>query len=122
LGILAQRRGAYDEAHERYGASLRLRRAAGARALATQSVSCFLDLAVARGAHERALVLAGAVRSLAAVVGTPLTGPQQRTYDDALAAARATVPDARAAELERRGEALGERDAVAFALAERAVA
>ncbi len=122
LGILAQRRGAYDEAHERYGQSLRLRRAAGARALATQSISCFLDLAVARGAHERALVLAGAVRSMASAIGAPLTGPQQLTYDDALAAARAAVPDERATELERRGEALGAREAVAFALAERAVA
>lgn len=122
LGILAQRRSAFDEAHELYGQALRLRRAAGARSLAVQSVSCFLDLAVARGTFERALVLAGAVRSLAAGVGTPLTGPQQQTYDEALATARAAVPNERAAELERRGEAFGERDAVAFALAERTVA
>ena len=122
LGILAQRRSAFDEAHDLYGRALRLRHAIGARAHVVQSVSCFLDLAVARGTFERALVLAGAVRSLAETVGTALTAPQQCTYDDARAAARAAVPLERAADLERRGESLAERDAIAYALAERAVA
>jgi predicted ATPase len=122
LGILAQRDGAFDEAHELYARALRIRRELGARALAAQSVSCFLDLAVARGDHERALVLAGSVRTLCAAVGVPLTAPQQETYDAALAAARAAVPAGRASELEARGAALGERETVAFALAERAAA
>ena len=120
LGILAQWSGEHDEAHQLYGRSLRIRRELGARALAVQSVSCFLDLAVARGAHERALVLAGAVRSLSERVGVPLTARQQHVYDQALAAARAEAPAARAAELERRGEQLGEREAISFALGERA--
>lgn len=120
LGILAQWGGEHDEAHQLYGRSLRIRRELGARALAVQSVSCFLDLAVARGAHERALVLAGAVRSLSERVGVPLTARQQHVYDEALAAARAEAPAARAAELERRGEELGEREAISFALGERA--
>jgi predicted ATPase/DNA-binding SARP family transcriptional activator len=120
LGVLAQWSGEHDEAHDLYGRSLRIRRELGARALAVQSVSCFLDLAVARGAHERALVLAGAVRSLAERVGVPLTARQQHVYDEALAAARAQAPAARAAELERRGEQLGEREAISFALGERA--
>ncbi len=119
LGILAQRRGEHGEAHALYGAALRLRRELGARALVAQSVSCLLDLAVARGDHERALVLAGAVRSLCASVGVPLTPPQQSVYDDALLLARASVPAERATELERRGEALSEREAVSYALAER---
>ena len=122
LGILAQRGGDMDEAHELYGRALRIRRALGARALVTQSVSCFLDLAVARGAHERALVLAGAVRTLSEAVGVPLTARQQHVYDEALTAARHEVPADRAAELERRGEALREREAVSFALGERASA
>jgi len=121
LGILAQWSGEHDEAHELYGRSLRIRRELGARALAVQSVSCFLDLAVARGAHERALVLAGAVRSLSERVGVPLTARQQHVYDQALAAARAEAPAARATELERRGEELGEREAISFALGERAI-
>ena len=122
LGILAQRAGDHDEAHDLYGRALRARDEVGARAMVAQSVSCFLDLAVARGAHERALVLAGAVRGLCEAIGVPLTAPQQLTYDDAVAAARAAVPGARAAELEARGAALGERDAVAFALGDRAAA
>lgn len=122
LGILAQRAGEHDEAHDLYGRALRLRHELGARAMVAQSVSCFLDLAVVRGAHERALVLAGAVRGLCEAVGVPLTAPQQGTYDAALAAARAAVPTRRAAELETRGAALSERDAVAFALGERAAA
>ena len=52
----------------------------------------------------------------------PLTAPQQEIYDAALAAARAAVPAGRASELEARGASLAERDAVAFALAERAAA
>lgn len=122
LGILAQRSGDLDEAHELYARALRIRRELGARALTAQSVSCFLDLAVARGAHERALVLAGSVRALCDAVGVPLTAPQQQTYDAALAVARAAVPARRASELEARGAALAEREAVAFALAERAAA
>jgi len=122
LGVLAQWTGAYDQAHDLYGRSLRVRRDLGARGLAAQSVSCFLDLAVARGAHERALVLAGAVRALNRAIGVPLTARQQHVYDDALAAARGAVPAHRAGELERRGEGLTEREAIAFALAERAVA
>lgn len=122
LGILAQRGGAFDDAHELYGRALRIRRELGTRALAAQSVACFLDLAVARGAYERAVVLAGAVRTLCASVGVPLTGPQQRTYDAALEAARAAVPSGRAIDLEARGAAFAEREAVAFALAERVAA
>jgi len=119
LGILAQRAGDFAQAHDLYGRALRARDEVGARAMVAQSVSCFLDLAVARGAHERALVLAGAVRGLCEAVGVPLTAPQQRTYDDALATARVAVPEARAAELEARGAALGGREAVAFALGDR---
>jgi len=122
LGILAQRAGAFDEAHDLYGRALRSRHRLGARAMVAQSVSCFLDLAVARGAHERALVLAGAVRGLCRAVGVPLTAPQQGTYDEALVRARAAVPAARATELEARGAALGEREAVSFALGDRAPA
>ena len=122
LGVLAQWTGAYDQAHDLYGRSLRVRRDLGARGLAAQSVSCFLDLAVARGAHERALVLAGAVRALNRAIGVPLTARQQHVYDEALAAARAAVPAHRAGDLERRGEDLTEREAITFALAERAVA
>jgi hypothetical protein len=65
-------------------------------------------------------VLAGAVRSLSERVGVPLTARQQHVYDQALAAARAEAPAARSAELERRGEQLGEREAISFALGERA--
>ncbi|MEX2501982.1 MAG: tetratricopeptide repeat protein, partial [Trueperaceae bacterium] len=122
LGILAQWGGDPDRAHELYGRSLRTRREMGARALAVQSVSCFLDLAVARGAHERALVLAGAVRALTDTVGVPLTARQQHVFDEALAAARGKVPNVRAADLERRGAGLSEREAISFALAERASA
>src|SRR5690606_33044026 len=84
LGILAQWSGDYDAAHRYYADALRRRRELGARALVAQSVSCFLDLAAARGANERALVLAGAVRSLVERVGVPLTAPQQSVYDEAL--------------------------------------
>lgn len=122
LGVLAQWNGDHDEAHELYARSLRIRRALGARSLAVQAVSCFLDLAVARGAHERALVLAGAVRATTARVGVPLTARQQHVYDEALESARSAVPAERAAELERRGERLGEREAISFALSERASA
>jgi hypothetical protein len=90
--------------------------------MVAQSVSCFLDLAVARADYERALVLAGAVRTLCLAVGVPLTARQQSVYDDALARARASVEPARAQALERRGEALEEREALSFALAERAPA
>jgi len=120
LGILAQRAGNHDESHDLYGRALRLRHELGARAMVAQSVSCFLDLAVVRGQHERALVLAGAVHGMCEAVGVPLTAPQQGTYDAALAAARAAVPERRATELEARGVALSERDAMAFALGERA--
>lgn len=122
LGIVAQRSDAFDEAAERYGRALRIRHALGARALVPQSVSCFLDLAVAQGDFGRALVLAGAVRSLGEAVGVPLTPPQQATYDAALATARSSVAGAEAADLERRGANLGEREALAFALGERAAA
>jgi predicted ATPase/DNA-binding SARP family transcriptional activator len=122
LAIVAQRAGDFAGAHELYGRALRSRHELGARALVAQSVSCFLDLAVARGAHERALVLAGAVRGLCEAIGVPLTAPQQGTFDEALARARAAVPTARATDLEARGAALSERDAVTFALGERTAA
>ncbi len=92
------------------------------RALVAQAVSCFLDLAVARGDMERALALAGAVRSMCDAIGVPLTPPQRATYEAARAAALAVVPEPHASDLERRGAALGERDAVAFALGERVAA
>ena len=74
LAIVAQRAGDFAGAHELYGRALRSRHELGARALVAQSVSCLLDLAVARGAHERALVLAGAVRGLCKAIGVPLHG------------------------------------------------
>ena len=92
------------------------------RALVAQAVSCFLDLAVARGDMERALALAGAVRSMCDAIGVPLTPPQRATYEAARAAALAVVPEPHASDLARRGAALGERDAVAFALGERVAA
>lgn len=122
LGILAQWSGDYDEAHERYADALRRRRSLGARGLVAQSVSAFLDLAVARGSVERALVLAGAVRTLTERVGVPLTPRQQIVYDEALAKARAAVPPHRAADLEHRGEALSEAEVVDFALGTRVLA
>lgn len=120
LGILAQWSGNFDTAHRYYADALRRRRELGARALVAQSVSCFLDLAVARGAHERALVLAGAVRSMVERVGVPLTAPQQSVYDEALSKAREAVPDPRATELEARGSELSEPEAIDFALGTRA--
>ena len=120
LGILAQWSGDYDTAHGYYADALRRRRELGARALVAQSVSCFQDLAAARGAHERALVLAGAVRSMVERVGVPLTAPQQSVYDEALTKARAAVSADRAAELERRGSELSEPEAIEFALGTRA--
>jgi len=120
LGILAQWSGNFDTAHRYYADALRRRRELGARALVAQSVSCFLDLAVARGAHERALVLAGAVRSMVERVGVPLTAPQQSVYDEALSKAREAVPDPRATELEGRGSELSEPEAIEFALGTRA--
>lgn len=44
LGIVAQWTGVFEEAHDRYARALRLRLEIGARALATQSLSCFVDL------------------------------------------------------------------------------
>ncbi len=121
LGILAQWGDDFDTAHARYADALRKRRALGARGMVAQSVSCFLDLAVARGVHERALVLAGAVRAMTGRVGVPLTTRQQSVFDEALAKARAAVPAHRAVDLERRGEALSEPEAIEFALGTRAL-
>ncbi|MFO7547135.1 MAG: tetratricopeptide repeat protein [Trueperaceae bacterium] len=120
LGILAQWAGDFEASHAYYADALRKRRELGARALVAQSVSCFMDLAAARGAHERALVLAGAVRSLVERVGVPLTAPQRSVYDEALEKARDAVAADRAAELERRGSDLSEPEAVDFALGTRA--
>ncbi len=122
IAILAQWEGNHDAAHAGYSEALRIRRRLGTRAMVAQSVSCFLDLAVARADYERALVLAGAVKTLCLAVGVPLTARQQSVYDEALARARASVEPARAQALERRGEALEEREALSYALAERAPA
>lgn len=121
LGYLAQQAGDYETTHTRFCAALTGRRDLGARGMVAQSVSAFLDLAVARGRHERALVLAGVVHRMVDRVGVPLPPPQQSAHDEALAKARAQVPNARAAELERRGGALSEPEAIEFALGTRAL-
>ena len=121
LGYLAKQLGDLETAHALYSAALKRRRDVGARSMVAQSVSAFLDLAVARGSHERALVLAGAVRRMVHRVGVPLPAPQQSAHDEALATARANVPLPRSADLERRGEELSEPDAIEFALGTRAL-
>jgi hypothetical protein len=86
-----------------------------------QSVLNFLDLAVARGAFERAFVLNGALKKQLASATVPLPAPQRDAYHETMAKARASVPAHRAAELERRGAALADAEVFEFALGSRAL-
>ncbi len=121
LGAIALEAGDLDGARDRFADALRIRRDLGARAMVAQSVAGFIGLAVARGAYERALVLAGAAESIIDDVGVPLSPPQQATHDEDVAGAKAHVEAPRADELVRRGAALSEQEAVEYALGTRAL-
>lgn len=121
LGILSQWDGAFDDAHAHYSHALTVRRDAGAAGLVTQSVLAFLDLAVARGRFERALVLSGIAKQRLAHSSQPLPAPLQSMYDGCMETVRANVAADRVTEMERRGEALPEADAIEYTLGTRAL-
>jgi len=82
--------------------------------LVAPSLACFVGAAVAQGHHERALVAGGAVGSVAASSGVPLSPRQQQQVDEDLAAARATMDAEQADALLRRGASMDEAEAVAY--------
>lgn len=114
LGAIHIARGEFEAAHHSFVQGLQIRREIGARGLVAPSLACFVGAAVAQGHHERALVAGGAVGSVAASSGVPLSPRQQQQVDEDLAAARATMDAEQADALLRRGASMDEAEAVAY--------
>ncbi|HEV8237763.1 MAG TPA: protein kinase [Thermoanaerobaculia bacterium] len=115
LGALARRRGEPDRARELYREALSqfdlLRHRRGvARLLEALAVS-----AADAGAGSRALTLAGAAAALRLRTGAPLVAEEKRELEEALGAARATLPAAEAESAWRRGLAMPLPSAVSLA-------
>lgn len=116
LGIISQWRDDHEAAHRSYARALEIRREIGARGLLAPTLVCFLDLAVQRVQYERALVLAGAAVAVVERCGVPLPTNKRDDLERAVMVAKAFVAPERTAELQRRGAALRDSEAVEFAL------
>jgi predicted ATPase/DNA-binding SARP family transcriptional activator len=115
LGLVALARKDYQEARSCYARSLELAEAVGERRSIAENLEELAGVDAATGLMERAAVLFGASQAVREAIGAPILGPDLARIQNAVAEVRLALSEDAFIEAERRGRAMSEAEAVAFA-------
>jgi len=115
LGLVALARKDYPAARGHLGRSLDLVEAVGERRAVAETLEELAGVDAAAGEMDRAAVLFGASRAIRDAIGAPVPAPDLARIDEAIAAVRLALGDARFEAAQARGLALSAAQAIAVA-------
>jgi predicted ATPase/DNA-binding SARP family transcriptional activator/tetratricopeptide (TPR) repeat protein len=115
LGLVALARKDYSAARSCHARGLELAEAVGERRSIAESLEELAGVDAATGLMERAAVLFGASQAVREAIGAPILGPDLARFRKAVAEVRLALGEDAFTAAERRGRAMSEAEAVAFA-------
>jgi Tetratricopeptide repeat len=115
LGLVALARKDYQEARSCSARSLELAQAVGERRSIAENLEELAGVDAATGLMEGAAVLFGASQAVREAIGAPILRPDLARIPKAVAEVRLALGEDAFTEAERRGRAMSEAEAVAFA-------